>query len=84
MGICLGRLLSRRNRLAPRPIRNHSIRFREELHGYQILGRKGQYRKTWRNLTHPEATSLYADALKTLAWLPDKSIMSTYATDSRN
>lgn len=60
---------------------NHSIRFREELHGYQILGRKGQYRKTWRNLTHPEATSLYADALKTLAWLPDKSIMSTYATE---
>src|SRR5579883_1608551 len=60
---------------------NHSIRFREELHGYQILGRKGQYHKTWRNITHVEATDLYADALKTLTWLPDKSIMSTYATD---
>jgi hypothetical protein len=60
---------------------NHSIRFREELHGYQILGRKGLYHKTWRNLTHDEAVSLYADALKTLTWLPDKSIMSSFATD---
>jgi hypothetical protein len=61
---------------------NHSIRFREELHGYQILGRKGQYHKTWRNLTHVEAVALYADALKTLTWLPDRSIMSAYATDT--
>ena len=60
---------------------NHSIRFREELHGYQILGRKGQYHKTWRNLTHVEATALYTDALKNLTWLPDSSIMSSYATD---
>ena len=60
---------------------NHFIRFREELHGYQILGRKGQYHKTWRNLTHHEAVALYHDALNTLTWLPDKSIMSIYATD---
>jgi hypothetical protein len=61
--------------------KNHSIRFREELHGYPILGRKGQYHRTWRNLTHEEATTLYKDALATLTWLPDKSIMSTFATD---
>lgn len=60
---------------------NHSICFREELHGYQILGRKGQYHKTWRNLTPDEAVAVYADALKTLTWLPDNSIMSSYATD---
>lgn len=60
--------------------KNHSIRFREELHGYQILGRKGQYLQSWRNLSHPEAFALYSDALKSLTWLPDKAIMSTYAT----
>jgi hypothetical protein len=60
---------------------NHCIRFREELHGYEILGRKGQYHKAWRNLTHDEATALYKDALATLTWLPNNSIMTTFATD---
>ena len=61
--------------------KQHDIRFREELHGYRILGRKGQYHRTWRNLTHEEAVALYKDALNTLTWLPDQSIMSTLATD---
>lgn len=61
--------------------KNHSIRFREELHGYKILGRSGQYHKTWRNLAHTEATHLYKDAFNTLTWLPDRSVMSTFATD---
>ena len=59
----------------------HSIRFRVEMHGYEILGRKGLYHKSHRNLTNPEATALYKDALASLTWLPDKSIMTTFATD---
>jgi hypothetical protein len=62
--------------------RTHSIRFRQEMHGYKILKHQGQYHKTWRNLTPPEATALYKDALKTLTWIPEKSIMTTYATDT--
>ncbi|AMN38744.1 DUF3800 domain-containing protein [Rhodoplanes sp. Z2-YC6860] len=61
--------------------KDHSIRFREELHGYEILGRKGLYHKTHRNLMPDEAVDLYNDALAKLTWLPHKSIMSTFATD---
>jgi hypothetical protein len=64
--------------------RNHFIRFREELHGYKILKHQGQYRKNWRNLSPVEATSLYRDAFKTLTWLPERSIMTTFATDASN
>jgi Protein of unknown function (DUF3800) len=59
---------------------NHSIRFRMELHGYKILKHQGLYHKTWRNLSPTEATALYEDAFKTLTWLPQRSIMSTFAT----
>jgi Protein of unknown function (DUF3800) len=62
--------------------KTHSIRFREELHGYRILKQQGLYHKTWRNLTPAEATWLYKDALKTLTWIPERSIMSTYATET--
>jgi hypothetical protein len=62
--------------------KNHSIRFREELHGYRILRHQGFYHKTGRNLSPAEATALYKDALGTLTWLPDKSIMSTFATEA--
>jgi hypothetical protein len=61
---------------------SHSIRFREELHGYKILRRQGQYHKIWRNLSPNEAFALYGDALRTLTWLPERSIMTTYATDT--
>jgi len=62
--------------------KNQSIRFREELHGYKILKRQGQYHKTWRNLSPDEAFALYDDALRSLTWLPERSIMTTYATDT--
>ena len=62
----------------------HSIRFREELHGYKILKHQGQYHKLWRNLSPTEATALYEDALKSLTWLPERSIMTTFATDKSN
>jgi hypothetical protein len=60
---------------------NHSIRFREEMHGYRILKHQGLYHKTQRNLTPPEAVALYKDALASLTWVPKHSIMSTFATD---
>lgn len=60
----------------------HSIRFREELHGYKILRHQGLYLKTWRNLSPIQATALYKDALATLTWLPDGAIMSAFATDT--
>jgi len=59
---------------------NHNIRFREELHGYKILKHQGQYHKTRRNLSPAEAVALYRDALATLTWLPERAIMTTYAT----
>lgn len=62
--------------------KTHSIRFREELHGYKILKHQGLYLKDWTNLSPFEAVALYKDALNTLTWLPKKSVMSTYATDA--
>ncbi|WP_315723195.1 MULTISPECIES: DUF3800 domain-containing protein [unclassified Bradyrhizobium] len=59
----------------------HSIRFREELHGYKILKHQGLYHKQWRNLNPTEAVALYQGALATLTWLPPGSIMSTFSTD---
>jgi uncharacterized protein DUF3800 len=60
---------------------NHSIRFREELHGYKILKCQGLYHKSWRNLSPDEAVALSRDALATLTWLPENSIMSAFATE---
>lgn len=59
----------------------HSIRFREELHGYKILKHQGLYHKTWRNLSPVESLGLYRDAFRTLTWLPEKAITSTYTTE---
>jgi hypothetical protein len=62
--------------------KKHTVRFREELHGYKILKHQGLYHKHWRNLSPTEATTLYQDALATLTWLPNGAIMSAYATDT--
>jgi hypothetical protein len=61
---------------------NHSIRFREELHGYKILKHQGLYHKNHRNLNPVEAVALYQDALAKLTWLPNGAIMSAYATNT--
>jgi hypothetical protein len=61
--------------------KNHSIRFRKELHGHEILRRNGLYHRTGRNLTHEEAEAVYKAALSTLTWLPQNAIMTTFATD---
>src|SRR5581483_8078115 len=61
--------------------KKHHIRFRKELHGYEILRREGLYHRDGRNLTHEEALALYRDALATLTWLPMGSVMSAYATN---
>ncbi|WFU33065.1 DUF3800 domain-containing protein [Bradyrhizobium brasilense] len=62
--------------------RDHSIRFREELHGYKILRHQGLYHKSHRNLSPTEATALYKGALSSLDWLPNGAIMSASATDN--
>ena len=59
----------------------HRIRFREELHGYKILLCKGQYLRSWRNLSPEAAVDLYRDALSELNFLPPASIMTTFATE---
>jgi hypothetical protein len=61
--------------------RYNSIRFREELHANKLIGRSGLYHKTWRNLTHEEAAAVYKNALATLTWLPERSIMSAFSNE---
>ncbi|RJF75843.1 DUF3800 domain-containing protein [Rhodopseudomonas palustris] len=62
--------------------RNHSVRFREELHGYKILKCQGLYHRTHRNLAPIEAVNFYKDALATLTWLPNASVFSAFATET--
>lgn len=61
--------------------KKHGIRFREELHAYQLIKAQGLLRKTWRNLSPDEAVTVYKDALATTNFLPDESIITAYATD---
>lgn len=42
---------------------NQSVRFRQELHGYELLNRRGLYHRTRRNLTVEEARETYRFAL---------------------
>jgi Protein of unknown function (DUF3800) len=58
----------------------HQIRFRQELHAHEILGRKGLLHKEHRNLTVHEANSLYSDALSSLNFLENDSIFTVSAT----
>src|ERR1700730_8693290 len=58
----------------------HNIRFRAELHGSELLGNKGKLHKSGRSLTREEAFDVYADALNTLSFLPDASLMVAATT----
>lgn len=60
---------------------NHNIRSRAELHGYEILAHRGLLGKGRKNLWPDQAVALYADALKSVDFLPDASIITTYATN---
>jgi len=60
---------------------NHNIRSRAELHGYEILSHQGLLLKGRRNLRPDEAFALYADALKTIDFLPEGSVITAFATD---
>lgn len=60
---------------------NHHIRSRVELHGYEILAHQGLLLNGRRNLRPDEAFALYADALKTIDFLPKGSIITAFATD---
>ena len=60
---------------------NHNIRSRAELHGYEILAHRGLLVKGGKNLRPDEAVALYSEALKSIDFLPDSSIITTYATN---
>ncbi|WP_157357582.1 DUF3800 domain-containing protein [Mesorhizobium metallidurans] len=62
--------------------KKHGIRFREELHAYQLIKGQGQLKRNWRNLLPNEAVDLYKDALATADFLPDASIITAYSTDA--
>lgn len=60
--------------------KTQSIIFRKELHAYDLLNCKGLYHKRGRNLSTDEAVETYTVALKTADFLPEASIITTYAT----
>lgn len=62
--------------------KRHSIRFRKELHAYELIKSQGRYHKKWRNLLPHEAWDVYADALASLNFLPPGSILTTYTTST--
>jgi hypothetical protein len=51
--------------------KRHNVKFRQELHAHEILGRKGLLHKQNRNLTVDESFSLYAEALSSLTFIED-------------
>lgn len=61
--------------------KKHNIRFREELHAYQLIKGQGLLQRNWRNLMPDEAVALYKDAMATADFLPDGSIITAYSTD---
>ena len=63
--------------------RAHGIKFRKEMHGHEILGRKGLYLRGDRNLGVRESVQLYRDALHSLTFLEAGSVITTYAGDGR-
>jgi hypothetical protein len=56
--------------------KRHNVKFRQELHAHEILGRKGLLHKQNRNLTVDESFSLYAEALSSLTFIEDGSIFT--------
>jgi hypothetical protein len=60
--------------------RKHHIKFRNELHAHEILGRKGLLHRDNRNLSVDEAYGLYRDALESLAFLQTTSILTVSAS----
>jgi hypothetical protein len=59
--------------------KRHNIFRSTELHAFQILGRKGGYHKSHRNLSVEESYALYKDAVSWLSILPDNSIVTVAA-----
>lgn len=57
----------------------HDIRSRAELHGYEILSHRGLLRKGRQNLRPDQAVELYSNALRSIDFLPESSIITVYA-----
>jgi hypothetical protein len=64
--------------------KRHNVKFRQELHAHEILGRKGLLHKQNRNLTVDESFSLYAEALSSLTFIEDGSIFTVASTAESN
>ncbi len=62
--------------------KRHSVRVREELHAFKLINSRGLYKNGHVNLRPDEAVSFYKDALATLSFLPERSIVTTFARSS--
>jgi len=58
----------------------HHIKFRQELHGSELLSGQGRLHKSNRSLRREEAVTVYRGAMESLSFLPDCSIMAAVAT----
>lgn len=61
--------------------KDHSIKFRTELHGNKLVMCKGVYHKSGKNLSPEEAFSAYNDALSRITFLPKNSIITVAANE---
>lgn len=64
--------------------KKHGLKFREELHGAHMLTGKALIHKANRILGKEESVTVYRDALTTLTFLPDSSVMAAASTSVSN
>lgn len=64
--------------------RNFNIRFREELHASKLICSKGLFHKSGRNLLPDEALATYTGALTSMTFLPERCLMTAFATQGSN
>lgn len=61
--------------------RDHKIKFRNELHGSELLTSKGRLHISGKSLTKEQALATYVGAMRSLGWLPEMSLIVSAATD---
>ncbi len=60
---------------------NHRIKSRKELHAHELIASKGLYKIGGHNLNPNEAVGLYRDAIGSLDFIPNSSIITCFAND---
>lgn len=58
---------------------NKSVRPEKELHGNELASGRGRFKTGKGRFSHAEARQVYGEALRTLAFLPDASVMTVAA-----